>query len=125
GGNGRSDRAALGYDLVPRYEDLVAVLDEGLRAPFVFVASSCAGMLALRYVVEHPDRVSHLILVAGQYAESVPQPFEEKVATVIRGDFDNWRERLFKRVFQEPHSLKGMEDMFGWAGETTPDLLVE
>jgi len=124
-GNGRSDRPALGYDLDARYEDLVAVLNEAVRLPFAFVASSCAGMLALRYVVEHPDRVSHLILVAGQYAESVPQPFEEKVAAVIRNDFDGWRERLFKRVFPEPHSLKGLEDGIAWAGETTPDVLVE
>ena len=124
-GNGRSDRPAGGYDLESRYQDMTAVVDATVRAPFALVALSCAGMLAFRYVVEHPGCVSHLILIAGQYSESVPQPFEEKVAAVIRGDFDNWRERLFKRVFQEPHSLKGMEDMFGWAGETTADVLVE
>ncbi len=124
-GNGRSDRPAEGYDLETRYQDLTAVLDATARAPFAVVALSCAAMLAFRYVVEHPERVSHLILIAGQYSESVPQPFEEKVASVIRGDFDGWRQRLFKRVFQEPHSLKGIEDMFAWSGETTPDVLVE
>jgi len=124
-GNGRSDRPATGYDLETRYQDLTSVLDATARPPFALVALSCAGMLAFRYVVEHPERVSHLILIAGQYAESVPQPFDEKVASVIRSDFDGWRQRLFKRVFQEPHSLKGMEDMFAWAGETTPDVLVE
>ena len=124
-GNGRSDRPATGYDLDTRYRDLVAVLDEAVRPPFTFVATACAGMIAFRYVVEHPDRVSRLILVAGQYAESVPQPFEERVARVIRNDFDGWRERLFRRVFQEPHSLKGIEDCMAWAGETTADVLVE
>ena len=123
-GNGRSDRPPAGYDMDTRYADLVSVLEASVRAPFALAAVSCAGMLALRYVVEHPGRVSHLILIAGQYAESVPQPFEEKVAAVIRDQFDGWRQRLFKRVFQEPHSLKGMEDMFTWAGETTPDVLV-
>ena len=124
-GNGRSDRPAEGYDLETRYQDLTAVLDATARAPFAMVALSCAAMLAFRYVVEHPERVSHLILIAGQYSESVPQPFEEKVASVIRGDFDGWRQRLFKRVFQEPHSLKGIEDMFAWSGETSPEVLVE
>jgi pimeloyl-ACP methyl ester carboxylesterase len=124
-GNGRSDRPASGYDLDTRYEDFAAVVDATARSPFALVALSCAAMLAFRYVVEHPERVSHLILIAGQYSESVPQPFEEKVAAVIRSDFDGWRQRLFKRVFQEPHSLKGIEDMFAWAGETTPDVLVE
>jgi UDP:flavonoid glycosyltransferase YjiC (YdhE family) len=66
-----------------------------------------------------------LILLSGQYAESVPKPFEERVARVIRDDFDNWRHRLFKRIFPEPHSLKGVEDCVAWAGETTPEVLIE
>jgi pimeloyl-ACP methyl ester carboxylesterase/UDP:flavonoid glycosyltransferase YjiC (YdhE family) len=124
-GNGRSDRPDAGYDLDSRYMDFLAVLEEAVRPPFALVAYACSGMLAFRYVVEHPDRVSHLILSSGQYAESVPQPFDERVAPVIRGDFDGWRERLFRRCFPEPHSLKGLEDGLGWAGETSPEILVE
>src|SRR5919106_3772226 len=77
-GNGRSDRSATGYDLDSRYEDLKAVLEVSVRQPFALVALSCGAMVAFRYVVEHPGHVSHLILLGGQYAESVPQPFEEK-----------------------------------------------
>jgi pimeloyl-ACP methyl ester carboxylesterase/UDP:flavonoid glycosyltransferase YjiC (YdhE family) len=124
-GNGRSDRPDAGYDLDSRYEDFLAVLEEAVRPPFALVAYSCAGMLAFRYVVEYPDRVSHLILLSGQYAESVPQPFDERVAPVIRNDFDGWRERLFRRCLPEPHSLKGLEDGFAWTGETSPEILVE
>src|SRR5215472_15608207 len=124
-GNGRSDRTATGYDLENRYRDVVAVLDEAVGPRFALVAHSCGSLIALRYVVEHPERVSHLILLGGQYAESVPQPFEEKVAPVIRNDFDNWRKRLFARSYPEPHSLKGIEDSIAWAGETSPDVLVE
>jgi len=124
-GNGRSDRPASGYDLQTRYDDLAAVLDEVARPPIALVAFSCAAPLAFRYAVAHPDRLSHLVLLSGQYAESVPQPFEERVARVIRDDFDNWRTRLFKRIFPEPHSLKGIEDCVTWAGETTPEVLIE
>jgi pimeloyl-ACP methyl ester carboxylesterase/predicted glycosyltransferase len=124
-GNGRSDRPATGYDLEARYDDLVAVLEESMRPPFALAALSCAAMLAFRYVAEHPERVSHLILLSGQYAESVPQPFDEKVAPVIRSDFDGWRERLLRRCLPEPHSLKGIEDGVTWGAETTPDVLVE
>jgi pimeloyl-ACP methyl ester carboxylesterase/UDP:flavonoid glycosyltransferase YjiC (YdhE family) len=124
-GNGRSDRPSTGYDLDTRYQDLLAVLEDAVRPPFALVVSSCAALLAFRYAVEHPSRLSHLVLLSGQYAESVPQPFEERVARVIRDDFDDWRVRLFKRIFPEPHSLKGIEDCVAWAGETTPDVLVE
>jgi pimeloyl-ACP methyl ester carboxylesterase/predicted glycosyltransferase len=124
-GNGRSDRPATGYGLESRYQDLLAVLEEAVRPPFALVAYACAGMLAFRYVVEHPERVTHLILLSGQYAESVPQPFDERVAPVIRDDFDGWRERLFRRALPEPHSLKGIEDGVAWAAETSPEVLVE
>jgi pimeloyl-ACP methyl ester carboxylesterase/UDP:flavonoid glycosyltransferase YjiC (YdhE family) len=124
-GNGRSDRPHEGYDLDTRYQDLAAVLQEAVRLPFAFVAFSCATMVAVRYVVEHPDRVSHLILIPAQYSESVPQPFDDKVGRVIREDFDGWRARLFRRIHPEPHSLKGIEDGVAWAGETSPEVLAE
>ncbi len=124
-GNGRSDRSEAGYDLDTRYQDFLAVLAETVRPPFALVAISCAAMLAFRYAVEHPDRLSHLILLGGQFSESVPQPFDEKVAPVIRNEFDTWRGRLFARCLPEPHSLKGIEDAVAWCGETTPDILVE
>ena len=124
-GNGRSDRPAGGYDLDTRYQDFLAVLETAVRPPFALVAYSCAGMLAFRYAVEHPDRLSHLILLSGQYSESVPQPFEEKVAPVIRDSFSTWQQRLFARCLPEPHSLKGIEDGIAWSNETTPEVLVE
>ena len=124
-GNGRSDRPATGYDFATRYGDLGAVVDAAVRPPFAFVAFSCASMLAVRYAIEHPDRVSHLILIGAQYAQSLPKPFEERVARVIREDFDGWRTRLFTKATPEPHSLKVIEDCVGWAGETAPEIFVE
>jgi pimeloyl-ACP methyl ester carboxylesterase/UDP:flavonoid glycosyltransferase YjiC (YdhE family) len=124
-GNGRSDRPATGYDFATRYGDMVAVLEESASGPLALVAFSCASMLAVTYAAEHPDRVSHLILVAGQYAQGLPKPFEEKVARVLREDFDGWRTRLMTKCVPEPHSLKAVEDGVAWAGETTPDIIVE
>lgn len=124
-GNGRSDRPATGYDFAARYGDMVAVLEETARLPVALVAYSCSSMLAVTYAVEHPERVSHLICVAAQYAQSLPKPFEERVARVIRQDFDGWRTRLLTKMHPEPHSLKVVEDGIRWAGETRPDILVE
>src|SRR5437773_4205411 len=117
-GNGRSDRPLTGYDFDTRYGDLTAVLDAAVKPPFAFVAFSCASMLAVRYAIEHPERVSHLILIGAQYSQSLPKPFEDRVARVIRGSFDTWRTRLFTKATPEPHSLKAIEDAVGWAGET-------
>lgn len=124
-GNGRSSRPATGYDFASRYGDMMAVLDETARYPVVLVAYSCASMLAVRYAVEHPERVSRLVCIAPQYAQSLPKPFEERVARVIREDFDGWRTRLCTRAHPEPHSLKAVEDTIRWMGESSPDIYVE
>jgi pimeloyl-ACP methyl ester carboxylesterase/predicted glycosyltransferase len=124
-GNGRSDRPAAGYDFATRYGDLVAVLEQTVRPPFALVAFTCSSMLAVRYVIDHPAAVSHLVLIGAQYRQSLPQPFEEKVGRVIRDDFGGWRLRLFTKMYPEPHSLRAVEDHLEWVTETTPDILVE
>jgi pimeloyl-ACP methyl ester carboxylesterase/UDP:flavonoid glycosyltransferase YjiC (YdhE family) len=124
-GNGRSGRPSTGYDFDTRYGDLLAVLDAAVTPPFALVAFSCASMLAVRYAVDHPDRVSHLVLIGAQYAQALPKPFEERVARVIRQDFDGWRTRLFTKAVPEPHSLKVIEDCIAWAAESSPDIFVE
>jgi len=124
-GNGASSRTPTGYDFDTHYADMLAVLEAAVHPPFVFVAYSCASMLAVRYAVEHPDRVSHLVFVAPQYRQSLPEPFEDKVARVIRDDFDGWRRRLFTKSLPEPHSLKGLEDMMAWSGESSPEIYIE
>jgi pimeloyl-ACP methyl ester carboxylesterase len=124
-GHGRSDRPITGYDFATRYGDLAAVLEQTVRPPFALVAFTCSSMLAVRYVLDHPGAVSHLALVGAQYKQSLPQPFEEKVARVIREDFVGWSRRLFTKMYPEPHSLRGVEDHFQWMLETTPDILVE
>jgi pimeloyl-ACP methyl ester carboxylesterase/predicted glycosyltransferase len=124
-GSGRSDRPLTGYDFATRYGDMEAVLAEATRPPVALVAFSCASMLAVTYAVEHPERVSHLVLIGAQYSQSLPEPFEEKVARVFRDDFDGWRTRLAKKCVPEPHSLKGIEEGIQWMGETSPEIYIE
>jgi pimeloyl-ACP methyl ester carboxylesterase len=124
-GHGRSDRPATGYDFASRYGDLVAVLNETMRPPFAFVAFTCSTMLAVRYVLDHPGAVSHLVLVGAQYRQSLPQPFEEKVGRVIREDFAGWQRRLFSKMYPEPHCLRALEDHYEWVKATAPDILVQ
>src|SRR5262249_7369510 len=60
-GTGRSDRPPRGYDLGSRYQDLLAVLEATAHPPFALVAYACAGLLAVRYAVEHPEHLSRLV----------------------------------------------------------------
>src|SRR5262249_37155565 len=124
-GHGRSDRPPTGYDFATRYGDLVAVLEQTMKPPFALVAFTCSTMLAVHYVLDHPGAVSHLVLMGPQYKQSLPQPFEEKVARVIREDFAGWSRRLFTKLYPEPHSLRAVEDHLQWVQETAPDVLVE
>jgi len=124
-GNGRSDRPATGYEFDTLYGDLCAVLDEAARPPFALVGYSCSNMLTIRYAVEHPERLSHLILLSSQYSQPLPEPFDEKYAPLVRDDFSGYLRRFFTSLYPEPHSLKGIEDGIGWGGETTAEVLVE
>src|SRR5262245_21650728 len=124
-GNGRSDRPATGYDFDTLYGDLSAVLDETARPPFALVGYSCSNMLLIRYAVEHPERLSHLVLLSPQYSQPLPEPFEEKYAPLVRNDFAGYLRRFFTSLYPEPHSLKGIEDGMAWGQETTPEILIE
>jgi pimeloyl-ACP methyl ester carboxylesterase/predicted glycosyltransferase len=124
-GNGRSDRPSSGYDFDTLYGDLAAVLDAGAQPPFALVGYSCSNMLVIRYAVEHPERVSHLVLVSPQYSQPLPEPFEEKYAPLVRDDFGGYLRRFFTALYPEPHSLKGIEDGIAWGQETTPEILIE
>src|SRR5262245_6561140 len=60
-GTGLSDRDATDYALEARTLDLEAVADRLGLDRFVLHAIGWSGPLAIKYAVEHPDRVSHLI----------------------------------------------------------------
>ena len=124
-GNGRSDRPAAGYDFETLYGDLSAVLDEAARPPFALVGYSCSNMLLIRYATEHPERVSHLVMLSPQYSQPMPEPFDEKYAPLVRDDFAGYVRRFFTSLYPEPHSLKGIEDGIAWGQETTPEVLIE
>jgi pimeloyl-ACP methyl ester carboxylesterase/predicted glycosyltransferase len=124
-GNGRSDRPLKGYDFETLYGDVVAVLEEATHAPFALVGFSCSNMLAMRYAVDHPERLSHLVMVSPQYNQPIPEPFDEKYAPLVLNDYEGYLRRLYGSILVEPHSLKGIEDGIAWGKETTPEVCVE
>ncbi len=63
-GHGRSARAPRGYDTPTLAEDLIALLDVlGWRGPVSLVGHSYGALVALRFALDHPERVHKLALV--------------------------------------------------------------
>jgi pimeloyl-ACP methyl ester carboxylesterase len=63
-GHGRSARAAKGYDTATQAKDLTALLDVwGWHGPVSIVGHSYGALVAMRFALDHPERVHKLALV--------------------------------------------------------------
>jgi len=82
-------------------------------------------MLTVRYAVEHPEQISHLILISPQCAQPLPADFETRFAPRIRADFEGHLRALGRATVSEPHSLKAVEDTVAYGLGTTPELVIE
>jgi len=67
-GHGRSERPDSGYGIQDSVADLLGLLDHfGLTEPVHLVGNSYGGFIALRMAIDHPDRVSGLLLIEAHY----------------------------------------------------------
>ena len=82
-------------------------------------------MLTVRYAVEHPEQISHLILISTQCAQPLPADFETRFAPRIRADFEGHLRALGRATASEPHSFKAVEDTVAYGLGTTPELVIE
>jgi pimeloyl-ACP methyl ester carboxylesterase len=81
-GHGRSERPASGYTLTQLADDMDRVTD-GL-GPCTVVGHSYGGVVALRHAIDHPGRVTSLVLVES-FVPSAPSTNDDPVAEVVTG----------------------------------------
>ena len=82
-GHGLSDKPDTGYDFATITADLDAILNalHTSRDRVVLAGHSWGGNVALQYAVDHPDRVSGLVLIDGgflQVGDRIDWPTTEK-----------------------------------------------
>ena len=144
-GNGRSDRPTdpAAYGDLNFVADTVAVLDAtGVdRAVLVGVCGSAWQALLCAHL--HPDRVQGVVAVAPWILDDTP-PYPYRLEAVERFEdeleaYEGWStcnrhvyesnwpafpRFFFDQVFCEPHSTKQLEDVVGYACETTGEVMV-
>jgi class 3 adenylate cyclase len=76
-GMGSSDRDVTDFSLDSRVRDLEAVVDDAGLDRFVLCGYGQGGLASVAYVIAHPERVSHLVLVnafasGAEYYDRIP-----------------------------------------------------
>lgn len=136
-GNGKSDRPANGYTIEHYVGDTLAVFDALKIEQAVVVCTSAGGYWGTYFTADHPERVSHLILVVpSTRLDDTPPDRTSFLAEPPNREGENkfnavhWRENLpdfiewfMHGVFNEPHSTKQTEDFISYTESMTPDIL--
>lgn len=117
-GHGLSDRDVTDFSFDRRLEDLVAVVEHAGLGRFALMAMAQGGPVSIRYVVEHPGRVTRLVC-ASTYAGSARHVteddllLEEAFQSMIRAGWDR-TDPLFRRVFTQMMIPDATEEQMVW-----------
>lgn len=144
-GNGRSDRptSSSAYDDLELVADTVAVMDHlGLpRATLVGICASAWHAILVAHL--HPDRVAGVVAVAPWVKDATPphpwrltaqEGFEDERDSyegwaltnrhVWRDDWPAFPRFFFDQMLPEAHSTQQLEDVVGFACETTGETML-
>lgn len=88
-GSGLSDREVEDFSLEGLTRDLESVLDHLDLESFILMSlGTLAGPIAIRYAAEHPERVSHLVLVSAYLrGEKIAPPEQRKAVIEFASNF--------------------------------------
>jgi pimeloyl-ACP methyl ester carboxylesterase/predicted glycosyltransferase len=148
-GNGKSDRPKDGaaHSDGEHVKDALAVLDATRTGRCVVVSFSKGAECALRLAADHPERVAGAAFIGPMFPVSrrsmrwrlmgsrLLKPIFDWPTITTKGwgkfNAQYWRKQYpdfvewwIKKVFNEPHSTKQIEDAIGWGLETDAETLV-
>ena len=143
-GNGRSDRPTdpAAYGDLEFVDDTIAVMDQLGIERAVLVGICDSAWQALLCAALHPDRVQGVVAIAPWARDDTP-PFAcgWRRSALRRGaadlrrlvpvqpallaeDWPDFAAVLLRPDLPEPHSTKLLEDVVGWARETTGEVIL-
>lgn len=122
-GCGLSDRDLFEYSFDTWLRELEAVVDDARLDRFALLGISQGAALAIAYAVEHPDRVTHLVLYGG-YVQGMlkrartPAEREEALLrqSLVRVGWGR-PDPTFRRVFTTLFVPGGTEEQLSWFDE--------
>ncbi len=145
-GNGRSDRPTLdpeAYSVDAVVDHALAVMAATGTERAILLSLSQGSQEALKLAADHPDRVIGAVHIApalpiepahperaaatDRFFEpypAVPHGWERLNASYWLDHYEDFVDFFFTESLPEPHSTKQHEDCLGWAGETTPEVLL-
>ena len=108
----------------------------------VLVALSCGAAYSVHVAADHPDRVTGIFAIGpscgftGGHSDRDEALWDAVYDTHegwrkynedywLNGDYDDFVEFFFSKMFNEPHSTKQIEDCVGWGHEISPQTLVD
>ena len=101
-GLGMSDRDPADFSLAARVSDLEAVADAAKLDQFVLIALNNSGPVAIRYAVQHPQRLTHLVLwntVVDGREQFRPTPQLQVLTQLLETDWEMFTENMVGVAF--------------------------
>lgn len=129
-GNGKSDHDVDAARLKASevVDDAIAVLDETGTETCVVVGHSYGGGVVSVLAALHPKRFDGAIAIAASHTWRVLSAEDDTVWARYGPEFwrEDWRgfvDMFFDACNSDPHSTKLFDDYYGWAMETTGEIL--
>jgi pimeloyl-ACP methyl ester carboxylesterase len=129
-GSGKSRQADEGYDLKSYAEDILAVVEDADLGRFAMAGLSGGAPTCIEYYANHPDHVSHLILLNGfakmirseAYPQGVPEETLKGAVKIWYNQPEDMLKGFIELVHSEKYTLRGKELIWQWAHETLPEI---